>query len=364
MSKATKVVSWLLVYSGVTAMCNRARQRKQTPRMTILTYHRIGEVNTEGVFYDPQMISASPAGFEWQMAYISSHFTVLSLEDIIERFHAGSTLPVNIAAITFDDGYHDNYSLAYPILRRFNLPATIFLTTGLVGRADGKANGFDNDHTNPMWWDELVFLIATTQTSTVSVPSLGVLSLESVKDRSRARERLRHHLKLLNDNDRRTQVDDLKRSLASETHQLPRTPTPLTWEEVREMSHNNISFGAHTHTHPILTRISAEEAEREILLSKKITENELGTPARLFAYPNGKKGDFDASIQEMLIRSGFDAAVTLIHGSNQLIKNQLDWYALRRIYVGSDDRRTFMAKVSGALEMFASRLPLLSQQEY
>lgn len=360
MSKATKMVSWLLVYSGIAAMCSRARQRTQTPRLTILTYHRIGERNTEGDFYDPQMISASPAGFEWQMAYISSHFTVLSLEDIIERFHAGGPLPVNIAAITFDDGYHDNYSLAYPILRRFNLPATIFLTTGLVG----KANGFDNNHTNPMWWDELVFLIATTQTSTVPVPGLGVLRLESAKDRSRAREKLRHQLKSLNDEDRRTQVDDLKRRLSLETHRPPRTPTPLTWEEAREMSRNNISFGAHTHNHPILTRISTEEAKREILLSKKITENELGTPVRLFAYPNGKKGDFDASIQEIIVRSGFDAAVTLIHGSNQLIKNQLDWYALRRIYVGSDDRSTFMAKVSGALEMFASRLPLLSQQEY
>ncbi len=95
-----------------------------------------------------------------------------------------------------------------------------------------------------------------------------------------------------------------------------------------------------------------------------LIENELGTAVCLFAYPNGKKGDFDARIREILIRSGFDAAVTLMHGSNPLIKNQLDRYALRRIHVSSDDRRTFIAKVSGALEMFASRLPSFSQQEH
>ena len=130
------------------------------------------------------------------------------------------------------------------------------------------------------------------------------------------------------------------------------------------MSRNGISFGAHTHTHPILTRISTEEAEREILLSKQIIENELGTPVRLFAYPNGKQGDFNARIQEILIRSGFDAAVTLIHGSNRLIKNQLDLVRATAHSCGSDDRSTFIAKVSGALEMFASLLPALSQQGY
>jgi peptidoglycan/xylan/chitin deacetylase (PgdA/CDA1 family) len=352
MSKATKVVSWLLVYSGMAAMCIRARQRSQTPWMTILTYHRIGERNTEGDFYDPQMISASPAGFEWQMAYLSRHFTVLSLDEIIERFHAGNPLPINLAAITFDDGYHDNYSLAYPILRRCNLPATIFLTTGLVGSA------------SPMWWDELVFLIATTQASSLPVPGLGVLRLESARDRLRAREKLRRYLKSLKENDRRIRVGALKRRIVAESNQQPSTPAPLSWKEAREMSRNGISFGAHTHTHPILTRVSIQEAEQEILRSKRIIENELGTPVRLFAYPNGKKGDFDTRTQEILFRSGFDAAVTLIHGSNQLMKNQLNWFALRRIYIGSDDRSTFIAKVSGALEMVASRLPSLSQQEY
>jgi len=360
MSKATQVVSWLLVMSGLAAMCYRARQTSQTPRMTLLTYHRIGEAGLAGDFGDPQMISASPAGFEWQIAHVRRYFTVLSLGEIIERFQAGSPLPLNIAVITFDDGYQDNYSLAYPILRRYGLPATIFLTTGLIDDANGSGKGT----TDAMWWDELVFLLATTQTGTVSVPDLGVLNLSTAKDRSRAREKLRRHLKSLDNDDRRMQVDALKHSLASEQNAQLRTPARLTWEEVCEMSRNGVTFGAHTHSHPILTRVSNDEAEREILLSKRIIENKLGTPVRLFAYPNGKKGDFDARIQEILIQSGFDAAVTLVHGSNRLIKNQLDWYALRRIHVSNDDRRTFIAKVSGALEMFASGLPSLRQQEY
>jgi peptidoglycan/xylan/chitin deacetylase (PgdA/CDA1 family) len=359
MSKATGMISWLLVKSGIAAMCHRARQKSETPRMTLLTYHRIGEVNIEE-YTDPQMISASPAGFEWQMTYISRHFTVLSLGEIIEQFHNGSPLPSSLAVITFDDGYQDNYSQAYPILRRYNLPATIFLTTGFISNDDGTARGTSSI----MWWDELVFLIATTQASSVSVPGLGDLRLESANDRSLAREKLRQHLKSLNEDERRAQVDALKNRLTSEHNSQPRTPAPLTWEEVEMMSRNGISFGAHTHSHPILTRVSTKEAEREILLSKSIIENELGTPVRLFAYPNGRKGDFNASIQDILFRSGFEAAVTLIHGSNRLTKNQLDWYALRRIYIGNDDRSTFVAKVSGALEMFASRFPQAGQQEY
>ncbi len=345
MSLVTRAISRVCVYSGLAGLCERQRRSRQEPNATILAYHRIGRPAAGQDGLDSRVLSASPAGFEWQMNYIRRHFDVLSLDNLVDRIHAAQPIPSHAALVTFDDGYRDNYDLAYPILRHYGLPAAIFLTTSFV-------NG-----TQRLWWDELAAAIGTSQVRRAHVQGLGEIRLGTPHDRRRAMEQLRRHLKALPDDERRRQMSSLLSTLGAGLR--PRVPERphLTWNEVRQMSQNGITFGAHTHSHPILTRLPPEQAEREIADSKKIVEDELGQPARFFAYPNGQRGDFDARTRAMLIGHGFEAALTMIPGSNSPASNKPDLFALRRIYVGGDDHTVFVAKASGALEMLAARFP-------
>ncbi|MGQ9627153.1 MAG: polysaccharide deacetylase family protein [Anaerolineae bacterium] len=345
MNLVMRAISRACVYSGFANMCDRKRRSSRKPTVTILAYHRIGCPESEGRGLDSKLLSASPAGFNWQMEYLRSHFEVLSFEDMVDRFRMGQPLAPNTALVTFDDGYRDNYDLAYPILHRHDLPATIFLTTGLIGSKQR------------MWWDELAAIIGTTEAKRVCVPGLGEIRLETSRDRVRTKERLRHHFKAISEDERRDGLNALMSELGSRMQPEFEERVHLSWDEVRVMNRNRITFGAHTHSHTILTRVSMERAEQEIADSKRIVERELGQPVRFFAYPNGQPGDFNAHTRMMLIEHGFEAAVTLVHGSNSLGNDCADLFALRRIYVGSDDQAVFIAKVSGALETLAARFP-------
>jgi peptidoglycan/xylan/chitin deacetylase (PgdA/CDA1 family) len=308
----------------------------------------VGQAETTANGLDSQLVSASPAAFDRQMDYIRRHFEVVSLDDWVGRVRTGQSLPQNAALVTFDDGYRDNYDLAYPVLRRHALPATIFLTTSFV------------DSTQQLWWDELATLIKTTKAKHVCIPGLEEIRLETRRDRRQAMERLRHRLKAIPDDERRNLLGALTQELGDGGQPALAERVCLSWDEVRTMSRNGVTFGAHTHTHPILTRVPPERAREEIATSRRIVEREVGRPARSFAYPNGLPGDFDARTREMLIEEGFQAAVTLVHGTNVWTNDHTDLLALRRIHMTGDDHMVFIAKVSGALEALAARFPHLA----
>jgi peptidoglycan/xylan/chitin deacetylase (PgdA/CDA1 family) len=340
----TRAAGWACVYSGLARRCLRLRHSGAHPALTILAYHRVGDPHAGTEAGDPALMSASAAGFEWQMSYLSRHFDVLPLTDVVDRLRGGRTLPPSAAAITFDDGYRDNYDVAFPVLCRLDLPATVFLVTGFVGDR------------RPLWWDEMAMAIATAGAHEVEIEGVGSLPLTTRRARRRATAAVRRHMKALPEEERRPLIDALLRQL--DPGPGPETAVPaLTWWQARAMSREGFTFGAHTHTHPILTQLPPEQAEWEVVESKRIVECELGTPVTLFAYPNGRRGDLNGQTRHLVAGAGFDAAVSLIHGSNVPGAADLDLYALRRVYVGSDDRAVFVAKVSGAFDALAARLP-------
>ena len=127
----------------------------------------------------------------------------------------------------------------------------------------------------------------------------------------------------------------------------------LSWEQIREMSRNGIFFGAHTVTHPILTRVPEEQAREEIAKSKERIESEIHKPVYGFCYPNGTEEDFDASIVEILKNCGFAYAVTTIWGSNNA---RSDLFLLKRVEPNlNDDIVNFECLLSGGFE-FADKL--------
>jgi peptidoglycan/xylan/chitin deacetylase (PgdA/CDA1 family) len=223
--------------------------------------------------------------------------------------------------ITIDDGYQNNYSLAYPILKELNLSATIYLTTGFIGT--NKAP----------WVDDLMELLLSTEAKELSFPEfLGdeMLNISTPKGKRNAETKLFNLMLCLEHQQKLLALKNLSEILgANEVFENNNSERKmLNWEEVSEMSKNNISFGAHTVTHPTLSKMDLEGAEREIYESKMEIEARVGRKVRHFAVPNGKVEDFSDELKKYCKEIGLSTVVSTESG---VVFDQADPYFLKRI---------------------------------
>ena len=274
-------------------------------RFLVLCYHR---VNDDG---HPFFAGTPLALFRRQMEALRRHFKVLPLAELAERARR-KDLPGNGVAVTFDDGYRDNYENAFPILRDLGLPATIFLTT----------DSLDRDAL--LWHDRVFDAFHRTRKSEARFEN-DVLLLGPA-DRRASLGRVLARLRRSSPEDRDLRIGSLLEELGIEPG-IPKGWEKLAWPQVREMTSRGISFGAHTLDHPILTFVSREEARRQIRESKARIETELGSQVTMFAYPNGGAGDFDDSTRKIVEEEGLSLAVTTLAGANDA---ETDPYTLRR----------------------------------
>jgi peptidoglycan/xylan/chitin deacetylase (PgdA/CDA1 family) len=270
------------------------------------------------------MWTALPAAqLRAQLTYLKRHYEVRALSDVVQCLRAGGRLPPYVAVVTFDDGYRDNFTRAFPILVELGVPATIFLATGFLD--DGA----------PLWPDRLTLWLRHA-----TVPALDYLgqslSLSDARARSCARDVIAQHLKLLPRAQKEEQLAHLQRVLAvaptvaSDTEDF----LPLTWEQVRIMQAGGlVEFGGHTVHHEIVSQLEAHDKRREIEESCRRVAEETGRPCRLFAYPNGRAVDFDEASKCILKACGVIGAVTTMEG---LAHCGDDPFALSRVLVGSD----------------------------
>lgn len=242
-----------------------------SPRYTvpILTYHSFD--------YGTGMLSSSPENFERQMRYIKvKGFKVIPLNELVEGITSGRKFAHNTVVITIDDGYKNNFTYAYPILKKYGFPATIFLMTNAIG-----------------------------------------------------------------------------------------APGYLNWEEVKEMSMNNISFGGHTKNHPYLPSIEQEDILwDEIFGCKKAIEAHIGIPVDYFCYPFG---GFTEAMKIIVKKAGYKGACGTNRGSNVL--NRKDLYELHRISVRNANPYfsfsnlsapiRFRAKLKGFYNLFREQKPAI-----
>jgi peptidoglycan/xylan/chitin deacetylase (PgdA/CDA1 family) len=266
--------------------------------LQILTYHR---VNDERDAYFP---ATTIRVFELQMRYLSKNFNILRLEDAVSMMTTRN-LPENSVVITFDDGYRDNYENAFPILRKYGLTATIFLTAGAIG-----GNGV-------IWHDRVFSLFRSTRRNVLEDLSGSgqIYSLANLESRLKAMHATLRWLRGLSEDGREKGIASLGQALDVDGD-CREMALMLQWEDVVHLNANGISFGAHTMTHPILSKLSEARAREEILESKKLIQMQIGAPVRTFAYPNGTESDFDHTSINILKEAGFECAVTTIFGTN------------------------------------------------
>lgn len=273
----------------------RTFRKRNEPSGRILYFHRVNDDN------DPFFPAISTSLFEREMAFLRKHHTVVSLSELLERLAGPVSEP--LVAITFDDGYRDNYLNAFPILDQYGLPATIFLTTGSM------------DSDEPLWFERLALGFKKTAQEFVNLEiGCGRLWLRNEQERLNANDKVFGILRGLADGERRARLEAILQQLRVCEDEL--RGRMLTWNHVRRMQQRRIDFGGHTVTHPFLSRLSSDRFHWEISECKRRIEQEAQRPVEYLAYPNGREEDFGAMNKALVRDAGYRAAVTTIWGLN------------------------------------------------
>jgi peptidoglycan/xylan/chitin deacetylase (PgdA/CDA1 family) len=289
--------------------------------LTVVNYHRIDDPLRSGFDSFKPNVSATPEHFDRQLEYLARWFNVVSLKDIIKWLDGHQDLPPYAALITFDDGYLDNYTSAFPLLRKHNFPALIFLTTGHIGTDE------------PFYWDMAAYCFAHTRRNHLAFPDGHVESWSDQEQLDRVSKKWIELMKTLPEVEKQIYVETLPMEMDVSIPQGFFRGLMMDWDQVKEMQKGGIEFGAHTVNHPILTRISLEEARAEIVESISRIEDELGESVLGFAYPNGQASDLDGEVEKLVADSGVRAAFTLLHGPTSQSEVKRKPYAIRRIFI-------------------------------
>jgi peptidoglycan/xylan/chitin deacetylase (PgdA/CDA1 family) len=276
-------------------------------------YHRI-----DNTLCDPWELAVSPENFEQHLQSIKKNWNVFSMDHLTDSI-TKKDLPKNAIAITFDDGYLDNYTNAAPLLEKYNLPATFFITTGSIGTND------------QFWWDELQDLILLNETlpKTINLILNNEALAFDLLDENYLTPKLKSEIKNWNAEqppvNRRTELyfllckkiqpnepglrkkilQEIKQWAGVQSHQ---SGTMMNWEQIQLLSDNRLfSIGAHTVNHPALAAHPILTQRKEILDGKMDLQKRLNKEIGGFAYPHGNYNQETISI----LREGeFDYAVT------------------------------------------------------
>ena len=262
--------------------------------LLVLIYHRVL------VEPDP-LLPGEPdaAAFAMQMDLLKSLCQVLPLGEGVERLLTGK-LPRRAACITFDDGYANNRTVAAPILAARGLPATVFVASGFLG--SGRM------------WNDTVIESVRRAGAELDLRSLGLLRypLPDLAARRNGIDQILVALKYRDLEDRSAAAATIAERVGCE---LPED-LMMTELQIKELASFGMEVGAHTIGHPILARLDAESAWREVSGSKRMLEDITGTPVAAFAYPNGTPGrDYQRLHVDMVRKAGFRVAVSAAWGA-------------------------------------------------
>jgi peptidoglycan/xylan/chitin deacetylase (PgdA/CDA1 family) len=302
----------------------------------VLLYHRVADLES-----DPQLLAVKPQHFTEHLEIVKRKCSPISLKELVGGLKE-KTLPKHPMAITFDDGYADNLANAQPLLRRYGIPATVFVTTGYVGSS------------REFWWDEIERLILEPAflPERLQLDKLngGGLMWELGRQDSHNADAYRCWNVQLSENP--TPRHSLYRSLCELLRPLPEqirvdvleyiqkwagaesagrsTHLPLTSEELARLDPELIEIGAHTCTHALLSTLSKAEQKEEVQGSKKVLEEILGHAVSSFAYPFGGRMDYNAETVGVVRQAGFELACANSPGT---VWRRSDCFQLPRLLV-------------------------------
>jgi peptidoglycan/xylan/chitin deacetylase (PgdA/CDA1 family) len=330
-STVRQTVAWACYQSGAYTM-------RQRGRITALTYHRVLSDDDRALRVVQPGMYVSTSVFDMHVKFLKANYDVIGLNDLIDVWKKGNVRSQDrYCVITFDDGWLDGYTNAYPILNRHRVPATMFLPTSYIGTRRW------------FWTDRLAHVLARP----------GVVPLlqggrRDVADLLREYPSIQGEVAQLgragedgSDHDALESIIDRLKDESPERierlidgwYTLIGEPPPderlfVNWEEVGEMAEHGIRFGSHSATHRILTKISSDEVRKELSDSLSVLREKTINWLPVFCYPNDSS---NPEIRAMVREAGYEYAVG---GGGLEAAVPEDPFHIRRIGVHQDVSRT------------------------
>jgi peptidoglycan/xylan/chitin deacetylase (PgdA/CDA1 family) len=317
----------------------------------ILLYHSVGD-GSSIVARLPEMWTSTSI-FAKHMRYLSKHYNVMSLQGLVEAL-SGETIPERAVAVTFDDGLEDVLEYALPVLRKHQIPATLFLVTELVGSS------------KPFWIEQIYHLTVKHGTQRVADALRAVTqrcqlpNLTTESDAKQIEEFLAYGLTRRERDDvigrlyEAIEVDGFR--LADEGCRF------LDWRQAQAMLHHRVQFGSHGTTHTPFSSMSLEEQVGELTDSRQALELHISDGFRPFAYPFGQSRDISLLSRRLVEEAGFSCALTAMPYLND---SSTSPFELGRIPVGNPpislfalhiEKPTLKKLVSGISALIPQRL--------
>ena len=271
----------------------------------ILNYHRIGDGSASP--YDRELWSADADAFDAQMARLARDCDVISPADLdsLDGRRGRHVL------VTFDDGYLDNYEVAYPILRRHGVPATFFIATGFI------------DRPRLPWWDEIAWRVRATAAQRLDLQPWLPAPLAPADGADRAIGAILRAYKALPAGEAARMLGRLREQTGLETPERV-DGLWMDWDMIREMAAGGMTIGGHTVDHPVLSRLPVERQREEIETCAARIRAETGRPMEYFAYPVGSQWAFDDHTRACLEAVGVRRAFSYYGGHARADSPRLD----------------------------------------
>ena len=320
------------------------RRSYRNHSITVLTYHRVLSANYPDIATAEPGMVVMDRTFDMHMQLLSRELQVLPLANWIDRVAEGKDIPAHAAAVTFDDGWADNYHYAFPILKKYTVPATIFLVSDFVGtrmqfwperlmralrhiaatRAGSKING---DGSMGAWFAEI---------------TKGISPVDCTYDREDFAI-IVERAKRWSDDQNHNFLDQLAITVRFDESQ--QAPDLLDWAQVKEMSGSGlVDFGSHTRRHVRLgDSTDSDTLHDEVVESRRIIAAGVGADARLFCYPNGDR----SAMADQLVQQNYVGGCTTQQGWNDAAT---DPFEIKRITMhdgNSSSPHEFLARLSG-----------------
>ena len=293
----------------------------------IFAYHRFSNDP------DPLKRKIDALSFESQIKQLTKDWNVYSLKDYISRCQRDGRAPSRSVVLTIDDGYCDFYEIAYPILRKYNIPATLFPTVNFVS---GKIL---------LWPDKISYALDNARRIDLRIQHGAIvfnLDLSTSHSRLHAWQTLADYCLTIGNQAKFDFIHMLEDSLyLSPPQSQPSEYKAVNWSQLTEMSTNGIEIGSHTMNHPILNRVPLLEAEQEIVLSKRTIEANINEPVITFCYPNGRLVDISIEIVRRVQDAGYVGGVT-----TESKLDFFDYFMMPRIHT-NNDKNNFLWNLSG-----------------
>jgi peptidoglycan/xylan/chitin deacetylase (PgdA/CDA1 family) len=305
-----------LFWSGAASLFGQLPERDL---LLVLNYHRIG--NSDDDLFDPGVFSATQDQLNEQISYLKRHVSLVTLQEAV-AFVDGTINEKSKRCrvlITFDDGYLDNYQVAFPILRSHGVQGVFFLVTSLVGSCYVP------------WWDHIAYVIKTARQRQFCLRYPAELVVDV--DKNGMMTSLRNVLGLYK-RPENTEPPRFIQELREEAkgNDLPGTMRRfLNWDEAREMISGGMTIGSHTHTHHVLSQLGPDQQRRELAQSRILLREQLGIEADTLTYPVGGSSSISDQTHVFAREAGYRVAFTCYGGTNA--RGSTHPYSIKRVNV-------------------------------